>query len=44
MSPGERVYAAVPAVFGSLPDDQPPNRLGLAPLARLREKTRSPPA
>jgi mono/diheme cytochrome c family protein len=30
MSPGERVYAAVPVVFGSLPDDQPPNRLGLA--------------
>jgi hypothetical protein len=30
MSPGERVYAAVPAVFGSLPDDQPGNRLGLA--------------
>ena len=30
MSPGERVYAAVPAVFGPLPDDQPANRLGLA--------------
>lgn len=30
MSPGERVYAAVPAVFGPLPDDQPTNRLGLA--------------
>jgi len=30
MSPGERVYAAVPAALGSLPDDQPPNRLGLA--------------
>ena len=30
MSPGERVYAAVPASLGSLPDDQPPNRLGLA--------------
>jgi hypothetical protein len=30
MSPGERVYAAVPASIGSLPDDQPPNRLGLA--------------
>jgi mono/diheme cytochrome c family protein len=30
MSPGERVYAAVPAVLGSLPDDQAPNRLGLA--------------
>ena len=30
MSPGERVYAAVPAVFGPLPGDQPPNRLGLA--------------
>jgi len=29
-SPGERIYAAVPAVFGGLPDDQPPNRLGLA--------------
>jgi len=29
-SPGERVYAAVPASIGSLPDDQPPNRLGLA--------------
>ncbi|HEY6548741.1 MAG TPA: PSD1 and planctomycete cytochrome C domain-containing protein, partial [Vicinamibacteria bacterium] len=30
MSPGDRVFAAIPAVFGSLPDDQPPNRLGLA--------------
>jgi len=30
MSPGERVYAAVPAALGSLPGDQPPNRLGLA--------------
>jgi hypothetical protein len=30
MSPGDRVYAAVPAVFGTLPDDLPPNRLGLA--------------
>ena len=30
MSPGERVYAAVPAVFGSLPEDLPANRLGLA--------------
>jgi hypothetical protein len=30
VSPGERVYAAVPASLGSLPDDQPPNRLGLA--------------
>ena len=29
-SPGERVYAALPAVLGALPDDQPPNRLGLA--------------
>ena len=29
-SPGERVYAAVPAALGALPDDQPPNRLGLA--------------
>lgn len=29
-SPGERVFAAVPAAFGALPDDQPPNRLGLA--------------
>jgi hypothetical protein len=29
-SPGERVYAAVPAALGRLPDDQPPNRLGLA--------------
>ncbi len=30
MSPGERVFAAVPAALGRLPDDQPPNRLGLA--------------
>jgi hypothetical protein len=30
MSPGDRVYAAIPAVFGGLPDDQPANRLGLA--------------
>jgi cytochrome c553 len=30
MSPGERVYAAVPAALGRLPDDQPANRLGLA--------------
>ncbi|HYN02195.1 MAG TPA: DUF1549 and DUF1553 domain-containing protein, partial [Vicinamibacteria bacterium] len=30
MSPGERVYAAVPAALGRMPDDQPPNRLGLA--------------
>jgi hypothetical protein len=29
-SPGERVFAAVPAALGRLPDDQPPNRLGLA--------------
>ncbi|HSD29677.1 MAG TPA: DUF1553 domain-containing protein, partial [Vicinamibacteria bacterium] len=29
-SPGERVYAAVPPVLGSLPDAQPANRLGLA--------------
>jgi hypothetical protein len=29
-SPGERVYAALPAVLGVLPDEQPPNRLGLA--------------
>ncbi len=29
-NPGERIYAAVPAVFGVIPDDQPPNRLGLA--------------
>jgi len=29
-SPGERVYAAVPSALGRLPDDQPPNRLGLA--------------
>jgi cytochrome c553 len=30
MSPGERVYAAIPAALGSLAMDQPPNRLGLA--------------
>jgi hypothetical protein len=30
MSPGDRVYAAIPAVFGALPADQPANRLGLA--------------
>jgi Protein of unknown function (DUF1553)/Protein of unknown function (DUF1549)/Planctomycete cytochrome C len=30
MSPGDRVFAAVPGVLGPLPDDQPPNRLGLA--------------
>jgi mono/diheme cytochrome c family protein len=30
MSPGERVYAAVPAGLEALGDDQPPNRLGLA--------------
>ncbi len=30
MSPGERVYAAVPAVLGTLKTGQPPNRLGLA--------------
>ncbi len=29
-NPGERVYAAVPAVFGALSDELPPNRLGLA--------------
>jgi Protein of unknown function (DUF1553)/Protein of unknown function (DUF1549)/Planctomycete cytochrome C len=29
-SPGERVYAALPAVLGALPEDQPSNRLGLA--------------
>jgi mono/diheme cytochrome c family protein len=29
-SPGERVYAAVPAALGTLGEDQPPNRLGLA--------------
>jgi hypothetical protein len=29
-SPGERVYAAVPPALGTLPDDQPPNRLGFA--------------
>ncbi|HEX9186945.1 MAG TPA: DUF1549 and DUF1553 domain-containing protein, partial [Vicinamibacteria bacterium] len=29
-SPGEPVYAAVPPALGTLPDDQPPNRLGLA--------------
>ncbi len=29
-SPGERVYAAVPAVLGTLAEDQPANRLGLA--------------
>ena len=29
-NPGERVYAAVPAVFGSLSDGEPENRLGLA--------------
>jgi hypothetical protein len=30
LSPGDTMYAAVPAVFGPLPEDQPPNRLGLA--------------
>jgi hypothetical protein len=29
-NPGERVFAALPAALGTLPDDQPPNRLGLA--------------
>jgi hypothetical protein len=29
-NPGERVYAALPAVFGALSDELPPNRLGLA--------------
>ncbi len=29
-SPGERVWAAVPAALGALGEDQPPNRLGLA--------------
>ncbi len=29
-SPGERLYAAVPAALGRLGDDAPPNRLGLA--------------
>jgi hypothetical protein len=29
-SPGERVYAELPAVFGGLPGHLPPNRLGLA--------------
>ena len=29
-SPGERVFAAVPTALGRLPEDQPPNRLGLA--------------
>jgi hypothetical protein len=29
-SPGERVYASVPPALGSLPGDQPANRLGLA--------------
>jgi uncharacterized protein DUF1553/uncharacterized protein DUF1549/cytochrome c len=29
-SQGEQVYASVPAVLGSLPSDQMPNRLGLA--------------
>jgi hypothetical protein len=29
-SPGERVYAAVPAALGALAEDQPANRLGLA--------------
>jgi hypothetical protein len=29
-SPGERVYAAVPSVLGTLEEGQPPNRLGLA--------------
>jgi hypothetical protein len=29
-SPGERVYAAVPAALGRLGDELPPNRLGLA--------------
>jgi cytochrome c553 len=29
-SPGERVFAAVPAALGRLPEDQPANRLGLA--------------
>ena len=30
MNPGERVFAALPAVFGTIPDEQPANRLGLA--------------
>jgi hypothetical protein len=30
MSPGEQVYAAVPAALPPLPDDAPANRLGLA--------------
>ena len=30
LSPGERMYAGVPAVLPPLPDDQMPNRLGLA--------------
>ena len=29
-SPGERIWAAVPAALGALGEDQPPNRLGLA--------------
>jgi hypothetical protein len=29
-SPGERVYAALPGVFGALPEELPANRLGLA--------------
>ncbi len=30
LSPGERVYAATPGVLPPMPDDQMPNRLGLA--------------
>ncbi len=30
LSPGEKVYAAVPSALPSLPDNQMPNRLGLA--------------